>query len=63
MSGCESHSSIRLRVGVEPGHGDQTHIAQRETAIVPLGRLKVLQMLHFANDHMCPVDFQRMVFP
>jgi len=52
-----------LRVGIEPGHRDQTHVAQREAAIVPLGRLGVLQTLHFANDHMRPVDFERVMFP
>ena len=52
---------MRLRVGVEPDHRDETHVAQRETAIVPLGRHWVLQMLHFANDHMRAVDFERVM--
>ena len=63
IGGSESHSGIRLRVSIESGHRDQTHVAQRETAITPLGRHWVLQMLHFANDHMRTVDFERVMFP
>lgn len=63
ISGCESQSGSWLGVGVQPGDCDQTHVAQREAAIAPLGRLGVLQMLNFANDHMRAVDCKRMVFP
>ena len=62
ISGSESHSALWLRVRVEPGHGDQTHGVQRETAIAALGRLGVVQMLNFANDHMRTVDFERVMF-
>ena len=62
ISGSESYSGIRLRVAVEPGYGDQTHVAQREAAIATLRGIGIAQMLNFANDHMRTVDFQRVMF-